>query len=136
MGKDEISRDLDDYLRARKKSSLSITNLLDNINERIKKIRAPKPKVEIPQEVEVYDEPVPKEEKKPFYQKFFGKGSTEEELIRARMQAQDAIDDIKEISKISLKMIKELPDEHLRKFKESPEFEKLKSILKKHELIK
>jgi predicted RNA methylase len=136
MGKDEISRDLDDYLRARKKSSLSITNLLDNINERVKKFRAPKPKVEMPQEVEVYDEPVPKEPKKPFYHKLFNKENIDEELIRSRMQAQDAIEDIKEISKISLKMIKELPDEHLRKFKESPEFEKLKSILKKHELIK
>lgn len=136
MGKDEISRDLDDYLRARKKSTISITNLLDSINDKIKKFKTSKPKVDMPEEVEVYDQPIPKEPKKPFYHKFFNKENVDEELIRARMQAQDAIDDIKEISKISLKMIKELPDEHLRKFKESPEFEKLKTILKKHELIK
>lgn len=136
MGNDDLSKELDEYLRARKKSTFSFRNLLDKITEKLKTISPQKTQVAIPQDIEVYSEPAPKPQKKPFYHKFFSKENVNEDLIRARMQAQDAIDDIREISKISLKMIKDLPDETLRKFKESPEFEKLKSILKKHELIK
>jgi hypothetical protein len=94
--------------------------------------------VELPEEVEVYHEEAPKPApKEHILTKFFKKEEpVQEELLRTKMQAEDAVTDMKEIAKIALSMIKQLPDEQLRTFKQSPDFDKMKSILKKHELIK
>ena len=94
--------------------------------------------VELPEEVEVYHEGPPKPARKEnVLTKFFNKEEpANEELVRTKMQAEDAVTDIKEISKIALNMIRQLPDEQLRGFKQSPDFDRLKTILKKHDLIK
>jgi len=44
--------------------------------------------------------------------------------------------DLREVSKIALMAIKKLPEEDMKEFKESSEFDNLKKILKKHDLIK
>ena len=48
----------------------------------------------------------------------------------------EAPTELKELAKISLGVIRQLSDEELKLFKQSPEFEKIKEILKKHELIR
>jgi len=68
--------------------------------------------------------------------KLFKREPPNEQALRAKMRVDDAVGDMKEISKITLNMIRQLPDEQLKKFKQSPDFERMKSILKKHELIK
>jgi len=129
MSKNEFEKDLHEYLRTRKKAGFSIKSLIKDI------LPKPKPKTEIPTEVEVYTEEAPKEPKQPILQRIFKKDSTEE-LLQAKMQAEDAISDVKEMAKITLSMIKKLPDEQLKAIKSTEEFEKMKTILKKHELIK
>jgi hypothetical protein len=134
MGKDEFERDLDEYLGARKRARLDVKKFIKRF------IPKPKPKVELHEKVEVYEEEgKPKREgiKKKILDKLLIKQEPpSEELLRAKMQAEDAVADMREVAKIALKMIKELPDDHLRKFKDSPDFADLKNLLKKHELIK
>ena len=91
----------------------------------------------MPEEVEVYEEEAKQGPKEGMLAKLFKKEEPlNEELLQTRMQAEDLTEDMKEISKIALSVVKQLPDEQLRAFKESPDFEKLKVILKKHDLIK
>jgi hypothetical protein len=132
MSRDEFERDLKEYLRARKRASFDFKALLQNL------IPKKREAVEIPEEVEVYDEEAPAPKRKEHVlTKFFKKEEpVNEELARTKMQAEDALGDMKEIAKIALGMIKQLPDEQLREFKQSTDFEKMKTILKKHELIK
>ncbi len=132
----EFERDMEEYLRARKRAGFNIKEFLKGLIPK----KGPE-RVEMPEQVEVYSEeakpqPAPKEG---VLSKIFKKEKEEpanEELLRAKMQAEDAITDMKETAKIALSAIKQMPDEQLRTFKESPEFERLKMILKKHELIK
>ncbi len=126
----EFEKDMEEYLRARKKAGFNIKEILKGLFPKKQPER-----VELHEEVEVYEEEAPKES---VITKLFKKKEEppHEELLRAKMQADDAVADMKEIAKIALSMIKQLPDEQLRAFKNSPDFEKLKTILKKHELIK
>ena len=136
MAKEEFERDLQDYLHARKRARFNIKESLQGFLKKITPKRSPET-VEMHEEVEVYHEKVEKPVKKEsILTKIFKKEPHQEEVLRTKMQADDAVSDMKEISKIALGMIKQLPDEQLREFKESPDFEKLKNILKKHELIK
>ena len=132
MSRDDFERDMKEYLRARKRAGFDIKQFLQNLMPKQKEA------VELPEEVEVYhEEETPTKRKEHVLTKFFKKEEpVHEELARTKMQAEDALTDMKEIAKIALGMIKQLPDEQLRTFKQSPDFEKMKSILKKHELIK
>lgn len=134
MERTDFDRDLDEYLRARRKgTSFNLGEFLKNLMPKKQE------KVELPQEVEVYDQkdkPAEKPKESMFAKMFKKEGPQGEELIRAKMAAEDALNDMKEVSKIALGAIKQMPDEQLRTFKQSPEFERLKIILKKHELIK
>jgi hypothetical protein len=133
MSREDFEKDMREYLRTRKKAGFNIKQLLQDLLPK-KKAEA----VELPEEVEVYHEETEKPKRKEHVlTKFFKKEEPmHEELLRTKMQAEDAIADMKEIAKIALGMINELPDEQLIKFKKSPDFEKMKFLLKKHELIK
>lgn len=48
----------------------------------------------------------------------------------------ESIREMKEISRIALGVIRQLPDEELKKFKLSSDFERLKEILRKNKLIR
>jgi len=132
MARDEFERDMSDYLRARRRAKgLDIKGVLDKL---LKKV----PRVKMPEEVEVYHGDEKKEEppKESMIAKIFKREPAGEEIQRTKMEAEDAIADMKEISKVVLNMIRHLPDDQIKKFKQSDDFEKLKTILKKHELIK
>ncbi len=133
MARDEFERDMHEYLRARRRAGLNIKEILKGLIPK----RKPE-KIEMPEEIEVYDEKeeAPKAPKEGVFAKMFKKEPAQEEIMQAQMQVEDTITDMKEVSKITLNMIRQLPDEELRKFKQSPDFERLKNILKKHELIK
>ncbi|VVB80847.1 Uncharacterised protein [uncultured archaeon] len=131
MHKEEFEREMEEYLRARKKAGFNIKAFFQNL------LPKKREKVEMPEEVEVYEEEAKQEPKEGMLAKLFKKEEPiNEELLRTRMQVEDMTADMKEISKIALSVVKQLPDEQLRAFKESPDFEKLKVVLKKHDLIK
>ncbi len=128
----EFEKDMEEYLRARKRAGFNIQEILKNLFPK----KQPE-HVELHEEVEVYHENAPKPKKDGVLTKFFKKEEpSNEELIRTKMQAEDAVADLKEISKITLNMIRKLPDEHLKEFRQSADFDRMKIILKKHELIK
>ena len=143
MPRDEFDRDLNEYLSARKRASrFNIKGLFVRfLPKRSEKPTAPP--VEMPESVEVYEEP---KERPSLFSTFKSSSKNmfsslksdkeSEELATSRMQAEDAVNDMKEVAKITLGMIKTLPDEQLRHFKKSPDFDRLKALLKKHELIK
>lgn len=131
--KEDFEQDLDDYLQARKRARFDIKRFLKQLVPEKQPTR-----VDVPEDVEVYeqqDQPTQQPKSQPFLKKFFKKEDAEE-LARANMKAEDAIADLKEVSKITLNIIKELPDDNLMHVKQSPDFERLKTILKKHDLIK
>ena len=132
MHKAEFDREMEEYLQARKKAGFNLKEFLQKLLPKEK----PK-KIELPEEVIVYEEETTTEPKEGMLAKLFKKEEPKsEELLRTKMQAEDLTTDMKEISKIALGVVKQLPDEQLRQFKQSPDFEKLKTILKKHDLIK
>ena len=57
-------------------------------------------------------------------------GETEPVLV------DNAKDDLKDLAKMFLKMLELLPDDELRDFKETPEFDQFKKILRRHNIIK
>src|SRR3989344_775470 len=132
--RDEFERDLAEYLSARKRAGrIDIKSFLKKL---MPERKVEDPTVAIPEQVEVYTEPQPVPKQPSFISKIFKKEVVNEELVREHMRADDALDDMKEVAKIALSMIKQLPDEQLRLFKNSPDFERLKTLLKKHDLIK
>lgn len=133
----EFDKDMEEYIRARKRAGINLKSIKEAVQKLIPKRKQPD-HIDLHEEVEVYHEPAPKPARKDsLLTKFFKKEEhTSEEFKQAQMAAEDAIADIKEISKITLNMIRQLPDEPLRQFRQSEDFEKMKTILKKHELIK
>lgn len=123
----DFEQELDEYISSRKKASLK--GMLTGVfGPKEKKVR-------MPEDVKVYESG--KETK--FSLKSLGKAFSkkeDEQLIRYRLEAEDAVTDMKEIAKIALVAIKQLPDDQLTLFKQGPDFEKLKFLLKKHDLIK
>ncbi len=68
--------------------------------------------------------------------KIFVKSREEEELEDAADEIAEDQQDMKVIAEISTKVMKMLPAEQLKEFKQSEEFHMFKEILKKRELIK
>ncbi len=134
----EFDKDMEEYIHARRKAGISLKNLKEILQKLIPKRKLPD-HIELHEEVEVYHEKTPQPvHKDSMLSKLFQKkeAPTNEEMLRAKMAVEDTIADIKEISKITLNMIRQLPDEELKKFRQSPDFDKMKTILRKHELIK
>lgn len=74
-----------------------------------------------------------------FFSRFFGKKeepvTTEPNLV-AKEEKQEVVNDLKEVAKITLRAIQNCPDENVHKFKQSTDFLKLKTVLRKYDLIK
>jgi len=74
-----------------------------------------------------------------FVDKLFGseaeitKGDVENQL---EPSADETTEDLKEISRISLHVMRQMPSEAISEFKTTPDYEKFKDILRKHKLIK
>ncbi len=130
MAKEGFEQDLDEYLKVRKGSGFDIRGLFNKF------IKKKTPIVELPEQVEVYHkrDDVKETAKESVFSKFFKRQN--DELVQVRMLADDAVSDICEMSKIALDVVRQLPDEKLREFRSSENFERLKSLLKKHNLIK
>lgn len=68
--------------------------------------------------------------------KIFVKSREEEELEEASDELAEDFQDMKTIAAISTKVMKMLPPEKMKEFKEGEDFAKFKEILRKRELIK
>ncbi|MEM4263954.1 MAG: hypothetical protein QW666_03625 [Candidatus Woesearchaeota archaeon] len=108
--------------------------------------------------VEAFEEPkteveeYPAEVKKPFWHTvlekvgFKGKETqkedemlrvqSEEEKIKGIVEKEFLLKDLKNLAKITLFVIKQLPKERMEQFKQSSDFTDLKEMLKKYKLIK
>ncbi|HDD70612.1 MAG TPA: hypothetical protein ENF94_00465 [Candidatus Woesearchaeota archaeon] len=139
MGKRDFDKEMESYLSARRKGKqFSFKDLISKISP--KKEGA----VSIPDDVEVYSEAgetkvvEPKESVGSWFKRFFSvkKKDAEDDDIDYKLQAEDAVSDLKIVTKIALEAIKSLPVDKVKEFRKSESFEQLKKILKKHELIK
>ncbi|MBN1645330.1 hypothetical protein JW851_04845 [Candidatus Woesearchaeota archaeon] len=161
MAKNEFDKEMCTYLTRRKKAE--IPDILKWLKGLIPKPTPPPIQVNIPAEIETYEEKkiISKSESKQDVIEeytpenknvldfilgklrnfgFFKKSSISEEEQEATIKdivAKEMIQkDLREVSKIALMAIKKLPEEDMKEFKESAEFDNLKKILKKHDLIK
>lgn len=137
--KNDFDQELDEYISSRKSSGFSgIFNQKD------------KPRDELEESVpitEVYNDELPQsnghkiesEQNKPKGIKrlfsFFSSDENEENIAESKVNNL-VLDDMKEVAKIALNIIKMLPPEKIITFKSSEQFSKLKDILSKHKLIK
>ena len=122
MKSDDFDVELEKYLDARKRSRTSIRDILARLWPP-RKVRDVEQSF-VSEKKSVID--LVKEKKEQVVAKFKSKD----------VSAIDHSADIKEVAKIALRVIRRLPDEELKRFKESAEFEQLKEILRKHELIR
>ncbi len=140
MAKGAFGRDLEDYLKARHKKKVDFKGFFSKFKPAKKE-----KKVDLPEDVEVYDskEEIKEEvvEKKKdsnvlgwISSKF--KRHEKEDTEALKFEIVSLTDDLKDVAKVALTAVKKLPDDALAEFKQSPEFENLKKILKQHNLIK
>lgn len=160
MGKSEFGKELGTYLMRRKKAELP--DVLKWLKSFIPKPTPPPVQVSMPAEIEAYEEKVSvkPEAKQEIVEEYtvgnknvlnfildklrkFGfskKTIVSEEEREAQIKdivAKEMVQkDLREVSKVALMAIKKLPEADMKEFKESSEFDNLKQILKKHDLIK
>lgn len=130
---DDFDRDMKEYIASRKKSTL-----FGNV------LKEKQPEVRLHPEVETYqqespsmpvDEAVTMEQtpaKQGFFSRLFSRKEAEEPIIAS----VELMDDLKRVSKTALSLAKQLSPENLESFKRSPEYDELKNILKRRNLIK
>ena len=152
MTRGEFEKELEQYLAQRRRAKIKFPSLFG-----AKKKKMPAPA--LPPEIEKYDEgspaeapqAMPGEEELPKtgvmtkLLQSLGLLSTDEkkapsgipaEEVQQMLAKDEVTQDMKEIAKVALLAIKHLPPEQLSTFKSSPEFSRLKELLKKHQLIK
>ncbi|MBI4451255.1 hypothetical protein HY642_04740 [Candidatus Woesearchaeota archaeon] len=56
--------------------------------------------------------------------------------VQPEIDAGEILSDMKELSRISLSIIKQLPPEQVQELKQTQDFERFKEILRKHKIIK
>jgi hypothetical protein len=153
MTRGEFEKEMEYYIAQRRKAK-GIPGLFGGFK--------PKKKMEpeLPPEVQKYDETTPAEipetmpgeedypEKKGFFTRLLesmGLVSAEKtdkpadvptEEVQRMIAKDEVTQDFKEVAKIALNVVKQLPDDRLTGFKSSQEFVRLKELLKKHQLIK
>jgi len=154
MTRGEFERELEQYIAQRRKAK-GFPRLFGGFK--------PKKKMEpeLPPEVQKYDETTPAEqpetlpgdeeypEKKGFFTKILEgmglvsvEGASEKpkdvpaEEVQHMLVKDEVSQDFKEVAKIALSVVKQLPPDQLTGFKSSQEFARLKELLKKHQLIK
>jgi len=157
MVRGEFERELEQYLAQRRRAKMKLPNIFGFF----KKPRKKMPEPELPPEVHKYDETTPAEvpeampgeeavegpSKKGVFTKVLeslGLVTVEEkapehiaaEEVQQMLVKDEVTQDTKEIARIALQVIKQLPPEQLASFKSGPEFARLKELLKKHQLIK
>ena len=114
---DGFDKDIDDYLKKRK-------------HEEAYEYPA-QPTTPSPAPVEM---PISEEPKKPgFFSRLFARTPAEPEAVPVLSMAND---DLKTVSKMTLKLIKMLPPKDLEEFKNSEDFLTFKEILKRNNLVK
>jgi len=118
----EFEDELEEYLNQRRKGN--VMSFL--ATKKLEKQQTPdsEPEYEPIQEM-------PQPQKQGFFARLFSASPAdevpEEELIRA---------DLKDIAKIALDALKQLPPQELENFKKSEDFFRFKELLQKHQLIK
>lgn len=82
-------------------------------------------------------------EKRGFFSRLFGCSETKDDYKELKTSSPEAekplspeVQDLKEIARIALDVIKMLPPKELSDFKQSTKFSRLKDILRKYGLIK
>ncbi len=124
MHKEEFEREMEEYLRARKRAGFNIKAFFQNL------LPKKHEKVEMPEEVEVYEEESKQEPKEGMLAKLFKKEEPlNEELLRTRMQVEDMTEDMKEISREKVTLLK------LKKDTPDNKIEKIKNFLVKNDLF-
>lgn len=147
--KDEFSQELEDYIGQRTKSRFNIGELFGRLKPK-KKMPEKVEGFEMQEEEKIVEEPAeevinePEElttKEKGNVVKFLEKVgliSQEENESKAQqlLEKDETKDDLREVAKITLAVIKQLPEDQMGAFKSSPDFERLKTVLRKHGLIK
>lgn len=156
MTRAEFERELEDYIAQRRRAKIKFPSIFGKAKPKKKMQEA-----QLPPEIQKYDEATPAEPtetmpgeevleegpKKGFVTKMLetlGLVTVEEkkpeeipqEEVQKMLAQDDVVQDTKEIAKIALAAIKQLPPEQMSTFKQSTEFARLKELLKKHQLIK
>lgn len=154
MTREEFEKELDQYIAQRRRAKIRFPDIGRMFAVKHKKM----PEPELPPEIQKYEEGTPAEipeampgeeaqPQKGFFTKLLeslGLVTTEEnqaeevpaEQVQQMLAKDDLAQDTKEIAKIALAVVKRLPPEQLATFKASPEFSRLKELLRKHQLIK
>jgi hypothetical protein len=137
----QIRREMDSYLSQRKKTgSWSLFKkepqpALHPAVHPYKKEETVEPKLEHPMEQE-YESQSKKGWFSGFMSKLFGEDVEEAPAETSQVMNDDTLTDLKEIARISLAAMKQMPGDAIREFKETPDYDKFKMILRKHKLIK
>ena len=139
-GKNDFEKDLDEYISERRKS-----RFLHNV---VQGLRSHQTKIQLNPELETYDrpfepEPKPQPNGHNFVEAPRKKGmlgwlfssEPDEDLQKLNLQLIPK-DDLKEVARITLDIVKKLPPQELVAFKQSQSFVILKDTLKRHNLIK
>lgn len=149
MIRGEFEKDLEKYLAHKRKKKWVFPNIFQKLKPKKKMTET-----QLPPEVQKYEEGTPAEPlelpeegpSKGFFTNILEKigivsvekkeDSVPAEEVQQMLAKDDLNQDMKEIAKIALTAIKQLPPEQMAQFKSSPEFARLKELLKKHQLIK
>ncbi|MEK6849865.1 MAG: hypothetical protein AABY01_04845 [Nanoarchaeota archaeon] len=131
----QLKKDMESYISTRRKSDWSFTKPFHPTIQEYK----PKQEESAVENTEVT-------EKKGWFSKvsskIFGEAADEatEDVPAAQVHSQisssETHTDLKELARISLGVMKQMPGEQIHEFKQSPDYDKFKTILKKHNLIK
>ncbi|MBI4139561.1 hypothetical protein HY483_01220 [Candidatus Woesearchaeota archaeon] len=157
----EVSRELDSYLSQRKsgggwKGWFSTSNeqpqgrlnikgsqMVQQVQEAVVQQTEQEPQAVQLSETQESQEYKEASQKKTFLHKIFGglrKNPSKEEAEKVEdmvvKQETDAAQDIQELARITLRVLKHLPDEELAEYKSSEDFDRMKDLLRKHKIIK
>ena len=155
MIRGEFERELEQYIAQRRRAKIKFPNIFSWFKPKKKKM----PETQLPPEIVKYEEGSPAEPletlpgeeeelpKKGVFTKILetlglvtvekkGPEQVPAEEVQKLLAKDELGQDTKEIAKIALSVIKQLPPEQLSAFKASPEFARLKELLRKHQLIK
>ncbi|HSU72605.1 MAG TPA: hypothetical protein VLJ21_02035 [Candidatus Binatia bacterium] len=133
----QLRRDMDSYLSQRKKGGWSLFKKSEPaLHPTVQPYKKEEPKVEQLQPMEQeYESQSKKGWFSGFMNKLFGE-ETQEMPVEESMPVSDTSADLKELARIALQVMKQMPGDQIRDFKETPDYEKFKNILRKHKLIK
>lgn len=139
IDRSELHRELDRYLTERRKNYD-----YQEYSFAIKQKKEQKKAEKVENEADMYEDG----EKQGFFKKLFSlfkspdyeeveQSLVQQDLAKTRTPASSELtQDMKEVAKITLEVIKMLPPEKLDDLKRDPIFSKLKEVLKKNNLIK